>query len=259
MKNQLHILITGASRGIGKALAYRYAEEGARLVLLARDTDALKCIADDLQRFHTDVHWTHCDVVNRDDVRSAIAFAVERLGHIDIAILNAGTGAPEWFENFNLDKAKPVFEVNLFGVLHGIEALLPVFRNQGYGALVGVSSLSDVRGFPGSASYCASKAAISTFLESARVQLKPYGIDVITVRPGFITTSLAMKNEFYMPFLMPADKAARIITKGIRKKKSVIQFPRPIVLSTQLIRLLPNWIFDPLSRLARPRRTLLPK
>lgn len=242
-----NILITGASSGIGKALAYEYAKRGTRLILLARSLDVLKQVCDDLNKNGADAQYVRCDVSVMNQMKCAMTFALERLGSIDLAILNAGIGQPEWMSNFESEKLKKVFDVNVFGIAHGLELLIPIMRQQGYGVIAGVSSMSDNRGFPGSASYTATKAAVTVLLESARVELKKYGIDVITVRPGFVISAMTAKNEFHMPFLMQPKKAARIIARRIEKRKPTIQFPLPIVLMTEVTRLLPSRVFDYLS------------
>ena len=247
-----NILITGATSGIGRALAYEYAQRGARMILLARRLDLLRQVTEELKIHGTDAEYVQCDVRVMDQMRSAISFAEEKLGSIDLAILNAGIGEPEWIREFKSEELKKVFEVNLFGIAHALELLIPIMRKQGFGIIAGVSSMSDNRGFPGSASYTASKAAATLLLESARVELKKYGIDVVTIRPGFVRSEMTAKNEFYMPLLMQTEKAARIIAQGIEKRKPLIQFPYRLVFLTEMIRLLPIRIFDYLSTMVRP-------
>ena len=121
--------------------------------------------------------------------------------------------------------------------------------------IVGVSSLADARGYAQSGFYCSSKSAATKLLESVRVELKPHNIKVLTVKPGFVKTPMTDKNEFHMPFLMDVDKAAKIILKGIKKEKRIIQFPFPIVISSRLIRILPNFLFDWLSTRQLPQRS----
>ena len=122
------------------------------------------------------------------------------------------------------------------------------------GIIVGVSSLAEVRGFPKSGFYNASKSAASLLLESLRIELKPFGVKVITVKPGFVRTPMTDKNEFHMPFLMDLDDATNIIIKGLRKEKKVIQFPLPIVFGAKIMKLLPNRLFDYLMSKPLPVR-----
>ncbi len=174
-----------------------------------------------------------------------------KLGTIDIAIINSGIGIKQWMSNFKSEEFKTVIETNTFGIAHALECLIPVMIKQGYGKIAGVSSLADVRGYPGSSGYNASKAAATRLLESARVELKKYGIRVITVKPGFVRTAMTAKNEFYMPFMIETDKAARIIRKGIAKGKSVVRFTPGIILLTKAAEYAPNWLFDRALRILR--------
>jgi short-subunit dehydrogenase len=246
-----NIIITGASQGIGRALAFEYASRGANLALLSRNESAIESIADDITSLGGQAYFHKCDVSDITQVKDSVEYSKRMLDTIDLAILNAGVGNPEWMGQFKSDAFKKVFEANVFGIAHFLEFLIPIMKEQGYGTIAGVSSLADVRGYGGSSSYCASKAAASNLLESARVELKKYNIDVLTIKPGFVRTSMTAKNEFYMPFLMDPEKAARIIRKGIEKKKSIIQFPFGTVMLTRLVKYLPNLIFDPLMRKVR--------
>jgi short-subunit dehydrogenase len=246
-----NVLIIGASQGIGKALAIEYSSNSSNLVLLSRNEDAIKEISESINSLGGVSYFKKCDVSNKDEVKGGISFAVDSLKNIDLAIINAGVGSPVWMENFSSEEFKKVVEINTFGMAHCLEYLIPIMKKQGYGKIAGVSSLSDIRGFAGSSSYCSSKAATSRLLESARVELHKFNIKVITIKPGFVRTAMTDKNEFYMPFLMETGRAARIIRKGIEKNKRVVQFPLPTVLLTKLIKIIPNWLFDPIMRRAR--------
>jgi short-subunit dehydrogenase len=246
-----NIIITGASQGIGKALAFEYADHSANLILLSRNESAIESIADDITSLGGNAYYKKCDVSDIKQVKDAIEYSINVFGTIDLAVLNAGTGNPEWMGQFKSGDLKKVFETNVFGIAHFLEFLIPIMKEQGYGTIAGVSSLADSRGYGGSSSYSASKSAVTSFLESSRVELKKYNIDVITVKPGFVRTSMTAKNEFYMPFLMEPAKAARIIRKGIERKRSIVQFPFGTVMLSRLIKYLPNWIYDPAMRLGR--------
>jgi short-subunit dehydrogenase len=248
-----NVLITGASRGIGKALANEYASRGANLVLLARDENALKVISTELSKSKIKTLCTKCDVSDREQMAKAIKFALDSMGTIDGAVLNAGISIRNWIEYFNADDFRKTIEVNLFSIAHGLELLVPIMKKQGYGTIAGVSSLADARGYPGSAAYTASKAAVTRLLESARVELKKNNINVITVKPGFVRTDMTAKNEFMMPFMVEPEKAARIIKRGIERNMKVISFPLGTVLLTKISAHLPNFIYDPLMRKLRPQ------
>ena len=173
---------------------------------------------------------------------------------IDIAILNSGTSYRMSIEKFNADHLEGTFNVNLMGIVNCLNELIPDFIRRKNGFIVGVSSLAESRGFPRSAAYCSTKAAVSIFLESIRIELKKYNVKVITVKPGFVKTPMTEKNEFYMPFLMDVGKASKIILNGIIKEKSIIQFPLPIVIAAKLLKFLPDKLFDYFFRLNLPAK-----
>lgn len=247
-----NVIIFGASQGIGKALAYEYAKYGSDVVLLSRNEESIKAIAEEIK--DTKCYCQSCDVAKKEDIKEGIDFALGKLGSIDLAVINSGVGGPNWMDNFSADDFKNMFDVNTFGIAYALEYLIPIMKKQGYGTIAGVTTLADVRGYAGSSSYSASKAAASILLEAARVELKKDNIKVVTVRPGFVKTAMTDKNEFKMPFIMQPDKAARIIRKGIDRGKSIVQFPFPIVTITRLIKNLPNWLFDWGMTKARPRK-----
>lgn len=249
-----NIILFGASKGIGKALALEYTSLKSSLVLLSRNVDAIEGLSEDIANLGGTAYFKKCDVAVKKDVEDAVKFGREKLGSIDLAIINSGIGIPERIADFDSDNLKKVFEVNVFGIAHATEYLIPVMKKQGYGTIAGVTSLADSRGYPGSSSYCSSKAGASIFLESARLGLKDFNIDVITIKPGFVKTDMTAKNEFYMPFLMEADKAARIIRKGLEKKKKIIQFPFFTANLQRFIKFLPNFIYDPILRKSRKVR-----
>ena len=248
-----NVFITGASRGIGKALAYEYASRGANLVLLARNETALKIISTDLSKGTVKTLYTKCDVSDREQMLNSVKFAVDSMLSIDVAILNAGISIRNWIEHFDAGDFTKTVEVNLFSIAYGLEFLVPVMKKQGYGTIAGISSLADARGYPGSSAYTASKAAATRLLESARVELKKHNINVITVKPGFVRTDMTAKNEFMMPFMIEPEKAARIIRRGIERNRKVISFPLGTVLLTKISAHLPNFIYDPLMRKLRPQ------
>ncbi len=253
MKNKFkNVVIFGASQGIGKALAMEFASDNSSLVLLSRNKNAIDELSKKITANGNTCYYQHCDITQMDDVVNGINYATEILGTIDLVIINSGVGGPNWMESFSSSQFISIFEVNTFGIANVLECIIPLMKKQGYGTIAGVTSLADIRGYGGSSSYSASKAAASILLESARVELKKVNIKVITIRPGFVKTAMTDKNEFKMPLLMQTDKAARIIKKGIEKGKSIVQFPFLIVMATRLIKILPNWIFDWAMAKARP-------
>ena len=243
--NNKVVLITGASTGIGKAIAQKLMNENCRLVLLSRRTELIKEYINQKLIENNQLLILKCDVTKKEEVASAYKQIKEKFGKVDIAILSAGVGHPPLtVENYNSRFAEETFSTNVLGIVYWVEQLLPEFVNRKEGIIVGVSSLADNRGFSGSGFYCASKASASIYLEGLRLELKRYGIKVITVKPGFVRTPMTDQNKFKMPLLMEPDKAADIIIDGIRKEKRIIQFPWQTFLASRLIGLLPGSLYE---------------
>lgn len=238
------ILITGASSGIGKQLAKQLAIENCRLVISARRENLLEELNQTLTQYNNQIFSVKCDVADKNDVAETHQKILDRFGIIDIAILNAGVAIQEDVLNFNSQNAEKTFGANFFGMVYWIEKLLPEFLSRKDGCIVGVSSLADNRGYSKSGSYCASKAAASIYLEGLRLELKKYGIKVITVKPGFVKSEMTDANKFYMPFLMETDEAAKVIINGIKKEKRIIQFPWQTILLSKLVGMVPGKIYD---------------
>jgi len=248
-----NILITGASSGIGYELAKQFAHENCNLILLARRKEILDSLSQELRTNKNTILTYQCDIRNEQEVQNIFSDIRSKIDLIDIAILNSGIGHNITVENFDSKFADETFQVNVLGMIYCIEELLKDFLPKKNGIIVGISSIADVRGFPRSGIYCASKAAVSTMLESFRVELIPYNIKVITVRPGWVTTPMIKKNDFKMPFLMEAERAARIIKNGIKKEKKIIEFPVGTVFGGKLLKILPNFIFDYLAAKGLPK------
>lgn len=242
--NNKIIMITGASTGIGKHLGIELAKYDCKVALLARRKELLDEITAGLHDAKAEYLTLKCDVSDKEDVQSAYSEIKNRFGAPDIAILNAGVGFKDTVKDYNSEYGEKTFGVNMLGVVYFIEAMLPDMLKRKSGVIAGVSSLADNRGYSGSGFYCASKAALTTYLEGLRVDLHRHKIKVVTVRPGFVKTPMTSKNEFPMPFLMEPDKAARIILKGIEKEKRMISFPLPTVLLTRFAGILPSWLYE---------------
>ncbi len=253
LKNKT-VLITGASSGIGYSLAKLLPNENCSLALLSRRKDALSSLVEELKLNGGKVNIYKCDVTNPQEVKNVFEDVRNDFGNIDIAILNAGISSRADIKNYSSAIAKEIFEVNALGIVNCVEQLLPDFIKRKEGMLVGVSSLAESRGYPRSGFYNASKAAATLLLESLRVELKPFNVKILIVKPGFVRTPMTDKNEFQMPFLMNVDKAAKIILEGIKKEKKIIQFPLPIVIGSKLARLMPDWLFDFLMSKPLPPR-----
>jgi len=238
----MRAILTGASSGIGLELARELARRGYDLALLARRGDLLEQLAAELP---TRTVTMACDVTDLAAVRDAVRAAQERLGGpFDLAIANAGIGSPGHATKFNVEDAEQMLRVNVFGMLYLFDAVIPPMIEQKKGRFVGVASIAGLRGLPSSATYSASKAAMQTFLEASRIELAPYGVGVTIVNPGFIATPMTEKNRFPMPFLMKADRAARVIANGIERGKRVVEFPLPLSLLMRFLRHLPDALYD---------------
>ncbi len=253
LKNKV-VLLTGASSGIGYSIAKSLPKENCSLALISRRKNILDELVAELKSGGVKVFSYKCDVGNIDEVRNTFDQVKKDFGKIDIAILNAGASHRVDVKEYSAEIAKEIFDANTLGIVNCVEQLLQDFIQRKEGMIVGVSSLADVRGFPKSGFYNASKAAASLLLESLRIELKPYNIKVITVKPGFVKTPMTDKNEFHMPFLMDVDKAAKIIIDGIKKEKLIIQFPFPTVIGSKIVKFIPDCLFDYLMSKPLPPR-----
>jgi short-subunit dehydrogenase len=238
------ILITGASSGIGKEIAVQLSKEECSLALLARRIGLLSELAEQLSGNAAGIEYLKCDVTDPGEVKLIVSEIKNRFGKIDAAILNAGVGHRAGAKEYSAASSKKVFDTNVLGIINFVENILPDFIERQSGVIVGVTSLSDSRGWPGSGFYSASKIAATRLLESLRIDVKQYNIKVITVKPGFVRTAMTAKNNFPMPFLMDADKAAKTILKGIKKEKRIIQFPFLTALGSRVIGIMPDFLFE---------------
>ncbi len=242
-KNDI-ILLTGSSTGIGFQLADQLSRRCGHLILVARSAGILATQQTNLTSADCKVSIFPCDVSDQSAVRTLFATLQTEGIHPTISILNAAISSREPLISNPSASVATVFSVNVMGVMHILDELLPLLIQKGSGTIVGVSSLADGRGFPKSGAYCASKAALSLLLEALRLELAPKGIRVLTVKPGFVRTPMTDKNEFSMPMLMEPDKAAQIIINGIEKNRKVIAFPAPTQFGAGLLKMMPTWLFD---------------
>lgn len=242
--NQVAV-ITGASSGIGWALAKTLAAEGARVGLIARRKDKLDALAAEIRTAGGTAAAAPADVGNREEVKQAVHHIREALGHIDLMIANAGVGKPTMLDPINVPDVEEMFRVNVLGVIYALDAVLPEMLQRGHGHIAAVSSLAGYRGLPAESAYCASKAAVNSYLDGLRVQLRKYGIAVTTICPGFIRTPMVEPNldRTPMPFLMEADEAARRIVQALRRRRKVYDFPWPMMVLTKwLLPWAPDWM-----------------
>jgi short-subunit dehydrogenase len=227
------VWVTGASSGIGAALARELADRGASVAISARSADKLAEVAGGR------MHVEPVDVTDRAATVAAAAAVREALGGLDVAVLNAGTWSRFRVDEWDSDVFADHIRTNLMGTVHSLEGVVPTMIAEGRGRIVGVASVAGYRGLPGSEAYGASKAALLNLLEALRGALAPRGVVVQTVSPGFVKTPMTDRNTFPMPFLIPAEAAARAIAVGIERGKAEIVFPVPMMLLMKTVRLLP--------------------
>ena len=239
-----NIWLTGASSGIGEALALELGRRGARLALSARRGEVLESLVHRIKSAGGDARAFPVDVTDIEALKTTQQAIRSELGPIDILIANAGTHIFSVPENFDSAEYLFLMDTNYGGMLRAIEAALPDMLCRGKGEIVGMASLAGFRGLPRAAAYGASKAAMIHFLESIRFHLKYNNIGVTIVNPGFVKTPLTDKNDFFMPFLTSPEKAARIICDGIERGRKEISFPIPFNWLLKLMRILPYPLYE---------------
>jgi len=244
------VLVTGASSGLGRALALELARRGAHLALAARRKDELERVAADARALGAEAHVHVVDVGDAAAAMETVRRAEKDLGSLDMVIANAGVTLFHHPSTMAWDDVARVFDVNVKGAVATLMAAVPIMIAQQGGHLVGVSSLASRRGLPMSAAYCASKAALSTFLESLRLDLARANVRVTDVQPGFVETPMLEGATHPTPLAWTSEKAARVIATRLlsRRPPAVVAFPWPIDLLTSLARVIPARLFDPLAR-----------
>ena len=229
------IWITGASSGIGLELAKLYAAAGSKVAISARSGEKLA----ELEREHTGLHAFPCDVTDAEAMSATFTKITERLGPVDLAVLNAGTWTPTTVKNFSTDKMRKTIDVNYMGVVHALDSLIPEMMKRGDGHISIVASVAGYRGLPKSMSYGPTKAALINLAETLRIDLRKYGVRVSVINPGFVDTPMTAKNDFPMPFIMPPEKAARRMKAGLDGSGFEIAFPKRFVAVLKTARVMP--------------------
>jgi NAD(P)-dependent dehydrogenase (short-subunit alcohol dehydrogenase family) len=264
-----HVFITGASSGIGAALARHYAAGGAVLGLVGRREEALRELAGTLPAAVSSAagpvvpapapaaaapspaHRCYAiDVRDRSALHAAARDFIARCGGaVDLVIASAGISAGtliEHAEDFEVFEA--IIDTNVLATVATFEPFAAAMRQAGRGTLVGISSVAGVRGLPGSSAYCASKAAVTVYCESLRVELSRHGVRVVTIAPGYIRTPMTRHNPYSMPFLMEPDAFAARAARAIARGMSYTVIPWQMGIVARLLRLIPNWLFDRATR-----------
>ncbi len=250
----MKVFLTGASSGIGEALARHYAGQGATLGLLARREDLLHKLADSLA---APCEAYPADVRDARAANAAAAHFMSRHGPPDIVIGNAGISIGNLTEHpEDLEAMREVLEVNVMGLVTTFQPFVAPMRTRGTGRLVGIASVAGFRGLPGATAYSASKAAAIRYLEGLRVELRGTGVGVTTICPGYIATEMTRRNPYRMPFMISADEAARRFAHVIARGSSYAVVPWQMAIAGRILGVLPNWLYDTFAAKAgrKPRR-----
>jgi len=236
------VMITGASSGLGRGMALEIAARGGHLGLLARREDLLKEIVEETR--NVKAVFATADVRDAKAVREAADRFRKELGPIDILIANAGIGTADHAASLTPEHAANVIGINVLGAVNSVAAVLPEMIERNSGRLVAISSLAAYRGLAKSAAYCASKAALSAYFESLRIDLRHAGIGVTTIHPGFIKTDLTAGRHSKMPYLMELDDGVRRIITAIEKEKKTYAFPWQLATIVRASMMMPAAMYD---------------
>jgi short-subunit dehydrogenase len=252
MRDPRSILITGASSGIGEALAVAYARPGIFLALLGRDRDRLSRVAETCRQRGAEVLGECRDVVDAGGLAGWLR-QVDAAHALDLIIANAGVSAGTARGLEDSEQTRRLFAINVDGVFNTVLPLIPAMVARRRGQIAIMSSLASFRGLPGAPAYCASKAAVRVWGEALRSELSPSRVEVSVICPGFIESRMTASNNFHMPMLMSAARSAEIIIRGLARNRGRIAFPWPMYLATRLVAALPDFLIDPLLQRA-PRK-----
>ena len=233
------VIITGASSGLGHALARHYAAAGWTVGATARRDELLDRLVTET---HGHVHTAVADVTDFASLDAAIGELVERLGGIDLLIANAGIAEPSGGVDVNRDGVERMVMVNVMGVVNSFAAVIPAMLAAGSGHVVAVGSMAGYKGLPGSAGYSATKAAVRTYCEGLRIELEPRGVAVTCVCPGFVATPMTAAKSHPMPWRMDAETAAARIARGLQSRPGVYDFPRRMRWLMRVAALLPDGV-----------------
>jgi len=250
------VFITGASSGIGRSIAIEYAKRGAHVVVSARREPELKSLCEQIQSAGAGRATPMVLDVGDFDAAYGAAKKAEALldgASLDMVIANAGVGSSAHASRLPLASVVHTMNINATGAMATLMGAIPIMMGQRHGHLVGVSSLAGRRALPGSSDYSASKAALSTFLEGLRLDLEPAGLRITDVQPGFVDTAMTQKNDFPMPFMWDAPRAARYIADRLERAPGIVAFPPPLDFLSRLSRLIPFSLHAAATRAGRGR------
>ena len=234
------IWITGASSGIGKALAIKFSNEGWQVAASARRENLLK----ELNKKYPNIHSFALDVTDSEKCKTVSVEILNKLKSIEICVFCAGIHDPQSEKKFSLDTIRQIMETNFFGTINSINSIIDYYKEKKSGQISIVSSVAGYRGLPAAGAYCASKSALSSFAESLYFDMKRFNVRVSLINPGFIKTPMTDQNDFKMPMIKSPEFAADQIYIGLTKKKSFeIHFPKSLTYMMKFIKILPNWIY----------------
>ena len=234
------IWVTGASSGIGKALAIKFAKEGWKVAISARRENLLNEIA----KTHNNIFPYPLDVTDSEKCKSVFSNIKEKFENVDISVFCTGIQDPKSERSLNLDKVRQIMEVNFFGTVNSINAVYNYYKDRKSGQISIVASVAGYRGLPAGGAYCSSKSALTTFAESLYFDLKRKNVRVTVVNPGFIKTPMTDQNDFPMPMIRSPEFAAEQIYIGLTKKNGFeIHFPKVFTYMMKFLRILPSSIY----------------
>jgi short-subunit dehydrogenase len=252
MEDKKVIWITGASSGIGRALALKFANEGWTVAASARRESLLQ----DLNKENQNIYPFPLDVTNAEQCQTVFKHIIEKFNDIEISIFGTGIHDPESEKKFNLDKIRKIMEVNYFGTMNAINSVYGYYSDKKSGQISIISSVAGYRGLPAAGAYCASKSALTSFTESLHFEMKRKNVRVSLVSPGFIKTPMTDQNDFPMPMIKSPEFAAEQIYIGLIKKKGFeIHFPKAFTFFLKLLRILPNSIYFKIVELGFKKQT----
>jgi short-subunit dehydrogenase len=239
------VFVTGASSGIGQALALRFLRDGYRVALVARRGAEMRSWVQSQGLDASRVAVFEADVRQVASIAQAARQCIDELGLPDVVIANAGISiGMDSAVVFDLEVMRATFETNNIGMAATFQPFITAMQRRRSGTLVGIASVAGIRGLPGHAAYCASKAAVISYCESLRGEMRGSGVKVVTISPGYIDTPLTRRNRYAMPFLMRADAFAERAFRTIVAGDSYRVIPWPMAIVARLLRLVPNWLFD---------------
>ena len=238
--NNKTIWITGASSGIGKALAIKFAQEGWKVAISARRENLLK----EISKSQNNIDYFPLDVTDIEKCKTVFNDVKKKLGDVNISVFCTGIHDPKSEKKLNLEKVRKIMEVNFFGTVNSINAVYDYYKDKKSGQISIVSSVAGYRGLPAAGGYCASKSALSSFAESLYFDFKRENVRVSLVSPGFIKTPMTDQNDFPMPMIKSPEFAAEQIYSGLIKKNSFeIHFPKAFTFIMKILKILPNSVY----------------